>query len=281
MLIIQQVPAQEGIRPIPATELYGQKFNKTFQEVPECKNPGVFKYSQDYMKCWRASEYHKDYGCRYHTRLRPLCHCCGAYYHYIEQGPVCTKFCLNEDSAPDTRKYGLDKIIITLPFNWGWDVPDRITLEDGTEIDVPCDFLDGNNYGCGDKDSDGFRDREETISSLPQHKKRRTTTIQPFNNYETKTTQTTRSPKVGILRTLRTTTQRTRRYKKTTTISTKTEGELAQFSLTSYPKIDDNNTTPTKPRKTRKTTVGTWLNSKKTEEEGETPKIVDERPVWG
>jgi len=300
MLIIQQVPAQEGIRPIPATELYGQKFNKTFQEVPECKNPGVFKYSQDYMKCWRASEYHKDYGCRYHTRLRPLCHCCGAYYHYIEQGPVCTKFCLNEDSAPDTRKYGLDKIIITLPFNWGWDVPDRITLEDGTEVDVPCDVLDGNNYGCGDKDSDGFRDREKNIDKLETPRRRRTTTIQPAYNYNTKNTKTTSRTRNSNLRTLRTTTQRTWRRKKTNTISTiPTGGKLVPFSLTSYPKIGKNNATPNKPRTARKTTKTTtrsfgeklrrttteyenvWSSNKKTEEERKTPKLVDDRPVWG
>ena len=32
ILIIFQVGAQEGINPIPASELYGEGFNKTYQE---------------------------------------------------------------------------------------------------------------------------------------------------------------------------------------------------------------------------------------------------------
>ena len=38
-------------------------------------------------------------------------------------------------------------------------MPDRITLEDGTEVAVPCDALDGDNYGCGGENSDGHGNR--------------------------------------------------------------------------------------------------------------------------
>ena len=89
-----------------------------------------------------------------------MCYCCGTYYHYIEHGQVCTAFCLEEDSSLGSRQYGLDRIIITLPFNWGSAVPDRITLEDGTEVAVPCDALDGDNYGCGGENSDGHGNRK-------------------------------------------------------------------------------------------------------------------------
>ena len=115
-----------------------------------------------------------------------MCYCCGAYYHYIEHGQVCTSFCLEEDSSLGSRQYGLDRIIITLPFNWGSAVPDRITLEDGTEVAVPCD---GDNYGCGGENSDGNRirrrenserrkDKHETIPFLGSSEKGTTTTLQ-------------------------------------------------------------------------------------------------------
>jgi len=185
--------AQEGIAPIPARELYGEDFNAIDLKVPQC-NPENFTSFRQYEKCWKTSIYHKDYGCRYHTALRPRCHCCGSYYHYIEHGPVCTKFCLNEDFPEPNRKYGDEMIIITLPFNWGWDSPEKITLEDGTEVPVKCDQFDGANHGCNDANSDGFRkqgwtkqagtnkawDTKEKLKISPKTrppKTRRTTTI--------------------------------------------------------------------------------------------------------
>ena len=50
-------------------------------------------------------------------------------------------------------------VLTSMGFNWGSAVPDRITLEDGTEVAVPCDALDGDNYGCGGKNSDGHGNR--------------------------------------------------------------------------------------------------------------------------
>jgi len=159
------IQAQEGIDPIPPRELYGEAFKDAETKVPECSQEEI-NSSKQFIKCWRSSVYHKDYGCRYHQGLRPMCHCCGAYYHYIEHGPICTKFCLNEDSELNGPDYGQDRIIITLPFNWGWDVPDKITLEDGTELPVKCDSLDGKNYGCHDGENRGYRQTSTDEPSL-------------------------------------------------------------------------------------------------------------------
>ena len=76
-------------------------------------------------------------------------------------------------------------------FNWGSAVPDRITLEDGTEVAMPCYALDGDNYGCGGENSDGNRnmrrencerrkvkDKLETLPFLASSGQRRTTTLQ-------------------------------------------------------------------------------------------------------
>merc|ERR1711872_88835 len=146
----------------------------------------------------------------------------------------------------------------------------------------------------------GFRDREKNIDKLETPRRRRTTTIQPAYNYNTKNTWATSRTRNSNLRTSRTTTQRTWRRKKTNTISTiPTGGKLVPFSLTSSPKIGKNNATPNKPRTARKTTKTTtrsfgkklrrtttdygnvWSSNKKTEEERKTPKLVDDRPVWG
>lgn len=190
------IQAQQGIDPIPPRELYGEAFKVAEVQVPECSQEKI-KSSKQFLKCWRRSVYHKDYGCRYHPELRPMCHCCGAYYHYIEQGPICTKFCLNEESVQNGRTYGQDRIIITLPFNWGWDVPDKITLEDGTEVPVKCDALDGKNYGCHDGANEGIR---------------RTTTVQPLSFLTTQNINTKRTTKQSTT----TTTSRKLKQRKTT-----------------------------------------------------------------
>jgi len=159
------IQAQEGIDPIPPRDLYGEAFKVAETKVPECSQEKI-KSSKQFIKCLRSSVYHKDYGCRYHPELRPMCHCCGAYYHYIEHGPICTKFCLNEDSELNGPANGKDRIIITLPFNWGSDVPDKITLEDGTELPVKCDSLVGKNYGCHDGENRGYRQTTTAKPSL-------------------------------------------------------------------------------------------------------------------
>jgi len=253
--------AQEGIAPIPARELYGEDFNAIDLKVPQC-NPENFTSFRQYEKCWKTSIYHKDYGCRYHTALRPRCHCCGSYYHYIEHGPVCTKFCLNEDFPEPNRKYGDEMIIITLPFNWGWDSPEKITLEDGTEVPVKCDQFDGGNYGCNDANSDGFRkqgwtkqagtnkawDTKEKLKISPKTrppKTRRTTTIKTSHFkgtsagneiYQTtltsaETWRTTKRPKPRSTTKQTPRTSRRTTTKRTTTIRTTSAARRVPFAL--------------------------------------------------
>jgi len=294
ILLIQQVISQEGIGPIPASELYGESFNLTHEQAPECQTSVDFKSFDDHVKCWRATLYHKDYGCRYYPELRPMCYCCGAYYHYIEHGRVCTAFCLEEDSATDSRKYGLERIIIVLPFNWGSSSPDRITLEDGTELPVPCDDVNRDNYSCGGGDSEGKRNRrrgnserrkvKDKLETIPASEKRRTTTLQPSVRMTT------------VPQTWRTTTQR-RRTPRTTTTRSKTK--LVQFSLTDFSTINESIVRPKTVQHIKKTTIsvafgerlrtsGTssteyqnvWSSKQKTPKVTEPTKILDDRPVW-
>jgi len=214
------IKAQEGINPIPLRDLYGDDFRKVEIQVPECSQQNL-NLAGDFIECWKVSKYHKDYGCRYHNGLRPMCYCCGAYYHYIEHGPICTKFCLNEDSKQDGRELGQEMIsILILPFNWGWDVPEKITLEDGSEVPVKCDPLDGKNFGCNDGRDDNIYRRTTTV--VPSHVKTPlSTTKQPQLWEKTKTTTTRKAEK--IIQTTRTTTLRTTTLSKTITRTTATK----------------------------------------------------------
>eukprot|EP00092_Neocalanus_flemingeri_P041004 GFUD01044647.1.p1 GENE.GFUD01044647.1~~GFUD01044647.1.p1 ORF type:complete len:391 (-),score=71.88 GFUD01044647.1:195-1367(-) len=215
LLCICYVKAQEGIYPIPVNELYGDFFNNTAGTGLGC-NPKSVKNPREYETCLSETPFHTDYGCRYYKIFRPMCYCCGHYYHYIELADICTKFCLNSDTSQP--KYGQERLI-TLPFNWGWETPHRITLDDGTEVPVPCGPLDGATYGCKDEDSDGFRktpfsvkqNNEKTkekirIEPTTRQPKKRTTTIVNIKSISTFSTvknthrneevkPTTRSPK--------------------------------------------------------------------------------------
>ena len=109
-------------------------------------------------------------------------------------------------------------VLTSMGFNWGSAVPDIITLEDGTEVAVPCDALDGDNYGCGGENCDGNRirrrenserrkvkDKLETIPFLAFSEKGRTTTLKVS---VTKTSfPQTRRPTTQRMRTQRITTQ--------------------------------------------------------------------------
>jgi len=148
------VQAQEGIPPIPADDLYGPDGREVLSKDLTC-HPKNIRSNKAYLNCLNRSDYHKDYGCRYYPNIRSICHCCGQIYHYIEHKEVCTKFCLDEDYP--SRSYGQSHIIIQLPFNWGYDLPDRITLENGTNIPVKCDQLDGKAFGCDNPSNGGFR----------------------------------------------------------------------------------------------------------------------------
>lgn len=309
-----QAQAQEGIDPIPANELYGEPFNVVDVAAPEC-NPKNYKSASDYETCWKSSIYHTDYGCRYHKMFRPQCHCCGKYYHYIEHGPICTKFCLNEDGV----EYGQTKILITLPFNWGWDVPDKITLEDGTELPVKCDILDGNNFGCNGDSNGGNRNGLPTIqlaSNKPKENKEKfkiTTTTRPLRK---RTTTISNRPKIEEYKrtTLKTTTvpntfqarvqtKSTRTTRRTTTkrtminpivaVGVRVPYSFGREKTTELPRIFDART-ERKFFKTTTTSFGAKLTTRQrsTDEhiwivrknEPRVPKattLVGDRPVWG
>merc|ERR1711971_244038 len=82
-----------------------------------------------------------DYGCRYSLSSRN-CYCCGAFFHYIEQGKICTKFCLKRKGRGERPRF-CQKRLIQLPFNFGDDNPDKVTLDnrqrwsDGTQVEFP------------------------------------------------------------------------------------------------------------------------------------------------
>jgi len=277
------IQAQEGIDPIPPRELYGEAFKSVETKVPECSQEEI-KSSRQLIKCWRSSVYHKDYGCRYHQGLRPMCHCCGAYYHYIEHGPICTKFCLNEDSDLNGSDYGQDRIIITLPFNWGWDVPDKITLEDGTELPVKCDSLDGKNYGCHDGQNRGYR-QTTTAKPSPVRDFIPTTKI---NTKRTTLRSTTTFKSQSIIQTTRATPkQRPTTRRKTTTSAASSQNKRVPLSFGhELGKLDKKLTT------TKKTTDSLfqeqttyqpeiiWQQKTERKREPKETTIVEELPVW-
>jgi len=235
------IQAQQGIDPIPPRELYGEAFKAAEIQVPECSQEKV-KSSKQFLKCWRRSVYHKDYGCRYHQGLRPLCHCCGAYYHYIEQGPICTKFCLNEESELNGRTYGQDRIIITLPFNWGWDVPDKITLEDGTEVPVKCDALDGKNYGCHDGANEGIR---QTTTAEPLPARDIFSTMESINTKKTTMRSTTTMKLPNIKQTTSRKLKQRTTTRRTTTISIVSQNKRLHLSPGNETGNLDKKVTPT------------------------------------
>jgi len=221
------IQAQEGIDPIPPRDLYGEAFKVAETKVPECSQEKI-QSSKQFIKCWRSSVYHKDYGCRYHQELRPMCHCCGAYYHYIEHGPICTKFCLNEDSELNGPANGKDRIIITLPFNWGSDVPDKITLEDGTELPVKCDSLDGKNYGCHDRGNRGYR---QTTTAKPSPVRDFFLTTKTIKRKRTTMRSTTTLKLPGIIQTTKTRPKQRPTTRRTTTISTLSQNKSVHISI--------------------------------------------------
>merc|ERR1711970_1288785 len=136
-----------------------------------------------------------------------MCHCCGAYYHYIEHGPICTQFCLNEDSE--------------------LDVPDKITLEDGTELPVKCDSLVGKNYGCHDGGNRGYR-QTTTAKPSPVRDFIPTTKI---NTKRTTLRSTTISKSQSIIQTTRATPKQRPTTRRKTTTSAASQSKRVPLSF--------------------------------------------------
>ena len=87
-------------------------------------------------ECARVAVIRTDYECRYGgIRIdRSRCYCCGAIYTYLEQGDICTRFCLTDENI--IPKYGNYPAIL-LPFNWGDNAkPMSAALPDGTPFPI-------------------------------------------------------------------------------------------------------------------------------------------------
>lgn len=122
---------------VPIQALDGQRFPIPKEDLYE-----------NYTKCNHGSScvenptITEDYTCRY-SGLTKSCYCCGAFFHYTEQGKVCTKYCDKSQDAEQNR-YCQPRLIV-LPFNWGDHNPDKITLDDGsrwreeTQVKFPYD----------------------------------------------------------------------------------------------------------------------------------------------
>lgn len=70
-----------------------------------------------------------DYACRYSLSSAD-CYCCGAFFHYIEQGRVCTRYCYKKEDSSKRERFCQPRLIV-LPFNWGDSTPDKMTLDNG------------------------------------------------------------------------------------------------------------------------------------------------------
>ena len=153
LLSTSRVQAQNQLT-IPFEELFQERLAETDLA---CRNLTSLP-EEEFTECFNSSPFVRDYACRYQVwppvkcpkgmslrrclrRQQPgqkygksFCHCCGAYFHFLEEGAICSKFCTEK-----TTKYG-QKRLITLPFGWGQG-PDLVTLgsEDGTEVEIPCD----------------------------------------------------------------------------------------------------------------------------------------------
>lgn len=103
---------------------------------PACVNPKDLSQDQ-WENCMRKNVLSVDYTCRYSV-FHYQCYCCGAFFHYIEQGKVCTKYCLKLPEEPQTQ---CQPHVIILPFNYGDNHPEKITLDGhkgrGSQVPIP------------------------------------------------------------------------------------------------------------------------------------------------
>ena len=182
---------------------------------------------------------------------------------------------------------------------------------------MPCDALEGDNYGCGGENSDGNRNRRrenserrkvkdkiETLPFLASSGQGRTTTLQV--SVTTTSFPQTRRTTTLRRRTIRTTTRRMKTPRRTTRImktprrttrSSKTKP--VQFSLTDFSSINESIVRPNIQKQIKKTTISLafgrklstsrtftehlniWSSKEKTAKVTTMPKIIEECPIWG
>jgi len=105
----------------------------------ECRSPAGLTPEQ-WRECMVNNVLSVDYTCRY-SLFHYSCYCCGAFFHFIEQGPVCTKYCLKSQDPPRGQGRFCQNRVIILPFNFGDQVPEEITLDvgrgDTSKVPIP------------------------------------------------------------------------------------------------------------------------------------------------
>jgi len=106
--------------PIPREELYEDFKIKVEKECWIPKN----STREEWKNCMDKNELTVDYTCRF-SLFGYKCFCCGAFFHYLEHGKICTKYCLTNKQR-EFCQAGL----VVLPLNWGDPIPDKVTLDD-------------------------------------------------------------------------------------------------------------------------------------------------------
>merc|ERR1711936_340800 len=108
-----------------------------YEDFNEIKNLDC-KKGDESPECLKLEVIKTDYDCRYGqgSISGVYCYCCGAIYHYIEHGDICTRYCYKYKKELISPKYGNYPAII-LPFNWGDNAkPESARLEDGTPFSI-------------------------------------------------------------------------------------------------------------------------------------------------
>jgi len=106
--------------PIPHEDLYEDFKIKVDKECWIAKN----STRAEWKNCMDNNELTVDYTCRF-SLFGYKCFCCGAFFHYIENGKICTKYCLTNKQR-EFCQAGL----VVLPNNFGDPIPEKVTLDD-------------------------------------------------------------------------------------------------------------------------------------------------------
>jgi len=106
--------------PIPHEDLYEDFKIKVDKECWIAKN----STREEWKNCMDNNELTVDYTCRF-SLFGYKCFCCGAFFHYIENGKICTKYCLIKKQR-EFCQAGL----VVLPNNFGDPIPEKVTLDD-------------------------------------------------------------------------------------------------------------------------------------------------------
>merc|ERR1711936_602195 len=169
--------------------------------------------------------YYSTYFLKVNGRLRKRsrdCSCCGHFYQYIEQGKICTRYCAGRGRESEE----LDPLI-RLPFNWGDECPEEISLGD-KKTPVPdklkeCEDLMEDYY---DEETEELENHQGDRVVKPQQPTRTTTTTptrtptRAPTRTSTKRADSSTTTTTTVKKTPRTTTQETTRTTtRTTTIA--------------------------------------------------------------